>query len=316
MSKKVHNKVIMVNSFKGGTGKTSVALSHCVHNWKMSLEGKEDYSRVFFIDIDRLGTSMSYALFPEGKKIHYFDEYSAANYENICNEVELSKEKQDCMFYAVLLNPVANLRQDYLVHGRLRQHMESGGAIFEDNLIEFMEKCISDEENNLFVVDCSPGLSEIERRLLASFYELRANKKLEVEEIYVTTFDSSQVKKTIDCLNADEDVLYKGEREVSVVLNDLHNCRGIAGDDPEFMFEWRQTAEEILEKLKDKGDKKHKGVGDEIKNSLKIRYKQYEERQLKASIIRNEKYLTNDTSPYALQQEYRDEYMSLERKGK
>ena len=82
------------------------------------------------------------------------------------------------------------------------------------------------------------------------------------------------------------------------------------------MFEWRQTAEEILEKLKDKGDKKHKGVGDEIKNSLKIRYKQYEERQLKASIIRNEKYLTNDTSPYALQQEYRDEYMSLERKGK
>lgn len=310
MSKKVHNKVIMVNSFKGGTGKTSVALSHCVHNWKMSLQGKEDYSRVFFVDIDRLGTSMSYALFPEDKELHYFNEYSEANYENVCNPVELSEEKQDCMFYAVLLNPVANLRQDYLVHGRLRQHMESGGAIFEDNLIKFMEKCISDGESNLFVVDCSPGLAEMERRLLGHFYGLRSKGKLAVEEIYVTTFDSSQIKKTIDCLNEDEDILHKGERDVSIVLNDLHNCRRIAREDAGFIFDWEKTAEDILEKLKDKG------AENAIKNNLKIRYKQYEEEQLRASIIRNERYLKNDTSPYALHQEYRDEYVSLERKGK
>ncbi len=313
MSKKVHNKVIMVNSFKGGTGKTSVALSHCVHNREMSLQGKEDYSRVFFIDIDRLGTSMSYALFPEGKKPHYFDEYSAANYENVCNPVELSEEKEDCMFYAVLLNPVANLRQDYLVHGRLRQHMESGGAIFEDDLIDFMKKCISDGENNLFVVDCSPGLAVVERRLLSSFYELRKKKKVSVEEIYVTTFDSSQIRKTLDCLNADADVLHKAERDVSIVLNDLHNCRGIAKDNADFLFNWKKTAWYILDNLKDKGEEGEEG---EIKNSLKIRYKQYEEKQLRASIIDNKAYLMNDTSLYALQQEYREEYVSLNRKGK
>ena len=315
MSKKVHNKVIMVNSFKGGTGKTSVALSHCVHNREMSLLGKEgyDYSRIFFIDIDRLGTSMSYALFPEGEEIIYFDKYSAENYENVCNPVKLSEEKQDCMFYAVLLNPAANLKQDYLVHGRLRQHMESGGAIFEDRLIEFMKKCIADGENNLFVVDCSPGLAEMERRLLSSFYKLRKEKKVSVEEIYVTTFDSSQIKKTIDCLNADEDVLHKEERDISIVLNDLHNCRGIAREDAGFIFDWKKTAWYILDNLKDKGEEVEER---EIKNCLKIRYKQYEERQLRANIIGNESYLINDTSLYALQQEYREEYVSLERKGK
>lgn len=313
MSKEVHNKVIMVNSFKGGTGKTSVALSYCVHNWKMSLAGTEDYSRVFFIDIDRLGTSMSYVLFQEGKKLRYFNEYSPTNYENVCNEVEMPEDRKDCMFYAVLLNPVAALRQDYFVHKRLRQYMESGSVIFEEDLLNFMEKCISDGENNLFVVDCSPGLAEMERNLLGGFYRLRDKERLKVEEIYVTTFDSSQIKKTINCLNADADVLHKEEREVSIVLNDLHNCRGIAGENEDFMFNWKETAEEILEKLKDKGDK---GEEDKIKNSLRIRYKQYEEDQLRANIIKNEAYLINNTSLYALQQEYRDEYVSVNRKGK
>lgn len=32
MGKNTDNKIIMVNSFKGGTGKTSVALANCVHN--------------------------------------------------------------------------------------------------------------------------------------------------------------------------------------------------------------------------------------------------------------------------------------------
>lgn len=313
MSKEVHNKLIMVNSFKGGTGKTSVALSHCVYNWKMSLAGTEDYSRVFFIDIDRLGTSMSYILFQEGKKLRYFDDYSPENYENVCNEVEMPEDRKDCMFYAVLLNPVAALRQDYFVHGRLRQYMESGSVIFEEDLLDFIEKCISDGENNLFVLDCSPGLAEMERRLLGDFYGLRDKGKLKVEEIYVTTFDSSQIKKTINCLNADADVLHKEEREVNIVLNDLYNCRGIARDNADFIFNWKETAEEILEELKDKGDK---GKEDNIKNSVKIRYKQYEEKQLRANIINNKTFLINDTSLYALQQEYRDEYVSVNRKGK
>ena len=313
MSKEVHNKLIMVNSFKGGTGKTSVALSHCVYNWKMSLAGTEDYSRVFFIDIDRLGTSMSYILFQEGKKLRYFDDYSPENYENVCNEVEMPEDRKDCMFYAVLLKPVAALRQDYFVHGRLRQYMESGSVIFEEDLLDFIEKCISDGENNLFVLDCSPGLAEMERRLLGDFYGLRDKGKLKVEEIYVTTFDSSQIKKTINCLNADADVLHKEEREVNIVLNDLYNCRGIARDNADFIFNWKETAEEILEELKDKGDK---GKEDNIKNSVKIRYKQYEEKQLRANIINNKTFLINDTSLYALQQEYRDEYVSVNRKGK
>ena len=53
------NKLIMVNSFKGGTGKTSVALSHCIYNWKMGVkEDGENYRDIYFVDIDRLGTSL------------------------------------------------------------------------------------------------------------------------------------------------------------------------------------------------------------------------------------------------------------------
>ena len=69
MSDKKKNKIIMVNSFKGGTGKTSVALAQCVHNWRT----KNTYDNIYFLDIDRLGTSLAYILLPESEKanIHY-----------------------------------------------------------------------------------------------------------------------------------------------------------------------------------------------------------------------------------------------------
>lgn len=308
MSEKVKNKLVMVNSFKGGTGKTSVALAQCIHNWKVSTVRKADedsetdrYKNIYFIDIDRLGTSLAYSLFPEGEKIHYFEEYPEKDFETVCNEVKLVPAG-DCNFYAVLLNPVARRKQDYVTHGRMQQHVNIANSIFVSHLLSFMEKCIKQEENSLFVIDCSPGLSDMEVILLDKFYSKKKSWNLSMEELYVTTFDSSQIRKTIECLNDNHDLLFREKRQVSIVLNDLYNCKAIKGNgEDSFFFEWKKTAGKILEKLKDNKD-------------VKIRFKQYEAGQMKSCIIGNERVISNNIDAYVLQQEYWDGYISADRK--
>lgn len=299
MSDGTKNKIIMVNSFKGGTGKTSVALAQCVHNWKT----KGTYDNIYFLDIDRLGTSLAYALFPEEKKasIHYFDEYPEKSYEKVCNEVELD-EVSDSNLFAVLLNPVARRRQDYDIHGRMQQHEIVGNSIFKENLLSLMDQCVGQKGKNLFVLDCSPGLSEMERNLLSEFYMKKKEWDASIEEIYVTTFDSSQIRKTIECLNDYRDILHRDAgREVSIVLNDVHNCRRLAADsEGTFIFDWKDTARHILRELKDN-------------ECVRIRFRKFEEDQLTASIINNERHLANNKDAYVLQQEYRDGYISTDR---
>ncbi|MCI8517242.1 MAG: hypothetical protein HFG75_10305 [Hungatella sp.] len=296
------NKLIMVNSFKGGTGKTSVALSQCIYNWKMSSEGGgENYQDIFFVDIDRLGTSLAYSLFLEKdrKAIHYFDEYPEKTFDIICNEVNLGEQSGNKL-YAVLLNPVAKRKQDYMIRGRLQQHEVVKQDIFIERLLSFIKKCINTGERSLFVVDCSPGLSDLERGLLEEFYRLKGEYSLLIEEIYVTTFDASQIRKTIECLNDCFDYLHKGtKRDVSIVLNDLHNCQGLSRDKDTIIFDWEDTAKKILDKLKDR-------------TGVKIRFKQYESGQLKSCIIENERHISNNTNSYTLQQEYRNGYISIE----
>lgn len=301
MDKKVQNKVVMVNSFKGGTGKTSVALSYCVYSWREEL-----YENIYFIDIDRLGTSMSYALFrgkeqeQKGKAPCYFDEYAKKGISGVCNPIPL--EEGDCNngFYAVLLNPVAKRRQDYEIHGRLRYHERMSQSLIENDLLDLLEKCLKMAKSSLFVVDCSPGLSEMELYLMSKFYEMGETENLEVEEVYVTTFDSSQIKKTINCLNDNADLLKREKRKVSIVLNDLHNCQMLAADDIDFIFDWKATANKILEDLTDK-------------EKTKVRYKQFEIEQMKCNMIKNEQHLINNTGAYVLQQEYREEFISINR---
>lgn len=281
----------MVNSFKGGTGKTSVALANCVHN---CMQGK-DYENIFFIDIDRFGTSMSYALFQDGESPHYFDEYAESCYEKICNPITVDLEKGK-VFYAVLLNPVANRRQDYHVRGRFWEHTDIGNTIFYNDLISFFKKCMSREVGNLFVVDCSPGLTELERQLLDAFYRMRQIEMVsEIEELYVTTFDASQIQKTIDSLNDNSAILQRGNRNVSIVLNDLHNWEEISVGYKGGSFDWRKNALEILKKLEDK-------------DQMKIRYKKFEKEQVNACMIDNRKKLIGNIYAFVLPQEYREEF--------
>ena len=293
MGKCTGNKIIMVNSFKGGTGKTSVALANCVHNCKQN----EFYKNIYFVDIDRLGTSMSYILFPDHIKPHYFNEYEEHYYERVCNKVLVNSER-DTVLYAVLLNPVANRRQDYDIRSCFWQHGDISDSIFLHDLLSFLKKCMSREISNLFVIDCSPGLTHVERSLLSEFYNMRQNGKVsEIEELYVTTFDASQIRKTVECLNDAKDFLKRGERNASIILNDLHNWEAISRDYDEHKFNWKRDAKDILNKLEDK-------------NSMKIRYKEFVPDQINASMIGYQKKLIDNSDAFVLPQEYREEYHS------
>lgn len=50
MSKGKEFKIIMVNSFKGGTGKTTVALSHCIHEWKRG-QNRQNQNEIYYDNI-------------------------------------------------------------------------------------------------------------------------------------------------------------------------------------------------------------------------------------------------------------------------
>lgn len=291
MSKSTNNKIIMVNSFKGGTGKTSVALANCVHNCTQN----RDYKNIFFIDIDRLGTSMSYALFPDETKPNYFDNYEENYYYKVCNKI-LENTEKDTVLYAVLLNPVTNRRQDHDIHGRFWQHSDIHGSIFLKDMLSFLKKCMSHVTSNLFVIDCSPGLTDIERYLLNEFYSMRQEGRVsEIEELYVTTFDGSQIRKTVECLNDANDILKRGDRNVSIVLNDLHNWEAISKDYDDHNFDWKENAKNILKELKDN-------------NCMKVRYKKFEPEQVNASMIGYQKKLIDNADAFVLPQEYREEF--------
>lgn len=309
MSKRKNVKIIMVNSFKGGTGKTSVALSHCIYEWKRGQErlNGEDvfYDNVFFVDIDRLGTSMSYYLFPEkNRRPVYFEEYKKKRAEHICNRIKFRKDNDRSELYAVLLNPVANRRQDYSVHGRMQQHGRIYDTMFLEDILEFIKECMEMGKNSLFVIDCSPGLSEMECRLLSEFYNLKEKCKekhdLSVEELYVTTFEDGQIQKTIECLNENGDLMYRENREISIVLNDMQNCIGAVKEDPKFHVEWEAVARELLERLKNQ-------------DSVKIRYREYQAKQMKAGIVGHVQNLDNTSDAYMLLKEYREDYISKDR---
>lgn len=159
---------------------------------------------------------------------------------------------------------------------------------------------MSREVGNLFVVDCSPGLTELERQLLDAFYRMRQIEMVsEIEELYVTTFDASQIQKTIDSLNDDSAILQRGNRNVSIVLNDLHNWEEISVGYKGGSFDWRKNALEILKKLEDK-------------DQMKIRYKKFEKEQVNACMIDNRKKLIGNIYAFVLPQEYREDVFASE----
>lgn len=290
------NKIIMINSFKGGAGKTSVALSYCMHNYNFN---EDNYDNIFFIDIDILGTSLSYILFEDNRQLNYLSDYDEK--KGVESAVNLVLQNEQVSFYAAILNPVSRQKNDYYGKNRLRDNREVMESIFQKRICEYINKMIATNKSNLFVIDCSPGFSNLELTLLSEFYGLAGKHNGTIEEVYVTTFDASHIRKTIDSLNGYLDFLHRDHRKVRVVLNDVNNCKGLsttasnegieAGND--FVLKIEDVAEYIRENL-------------ESQDYL-ISYKEYSELILRSNIIKNEKKLINNIGGYVFPPSYFNE---------
>ena len=97
--------------------------------------------------------------------------------------------------------------------------------ILEKQVTDYIRKAFQTVPETLLVVDCAPGFSELEQKVLGFCYDLAGKSDILVEENYVTTLDSAHVRKCIESMNdIDVSVHYRREsRCVHVVINDIQN---------------------------------------------------------------------------------------------
>lgn len=279
------NKIVMVNSFKGGAGKTTAALCRCVSEYK-----EKSYQNIYYVDLDILGTGVEYILSLERQDVYYNDLDDGKTSMLTGKVQEIMRDGGNC-FYAAVLNPVSRKKESYSGQDRLRSHPDVERGVFQKKVTTLLNQILNGKGKNLIVLDCAPGISYTEECILTDIYRMRdsGKKNVDVEEIYVTTPDASHIRKTVESLNGYNAYLKKDNRIVTIFINDLFDCegmnkRGKAEGDEHFHF----IKEEIIK---------------EIENlfqlpALKILYLPYSEDLLQRNIIKNEAKLVNRSDDY------------------
>lgn len=208
-------KIIFVNSFKGGTGKTTLSLSHCIDD----LFHVHTYDNVIYLDLDVLGTATSY-LFDVGK----LPEEESFDKTGKTKKIELKSKStgETGLLYVGYLGSEMKKSSNYgepcfLYHQKVREE------IFIKKVTDFIDKRINEDVGSLIVVDCAPGFGEIEQKVLADCYK---KKGVEIEEEYLVTLDSAHVKKCIQGLIEHGKAAEAAKRNVCMVLNDVQNYCG------------------------------------------------------------------------------------------
>lgn len=281
------NRIVMINSFKGGSGKTTAALCRCITEYK-----EKKYRSVYYVDMDILGTGVDYTLsISHQEEQKYYNDIEETNYE-LPQKVQLILQDggKSC-FYAAVLNPLSRIRQSYEGQDRLRAYPDVERGIFRDKVITLIDQIMKCGERNLIVLDCAPGISYVEQSILDELYKIEKNTKCNtvVEEIYVTTPDASHIRKTVDNLNECSAYLRQYNRTITVLLNDLFDCEGMARraeeeTKPNFIFRRDDIIEHVVKKLK--------------VDSFEILYKAYSEDLLRGSIIMNRAKIKNRFDAY------------------
>lgn len=279
---KKDNKIVMINSFKGGAGKTTAALCRCVSEYK-----GDTYQNIYYIDLDILGTGVEYVFSLEKQEVYYNDLDDGKN-SRLQEKVKKINLEGKNHFFAAILNPVSRRKESYSGQDRLRSCPDVERGIFQNKVKKLLNQILNRKGKNLIVLDCAPGISYTEECILADIYAMRDNdkKSVEVEEIYVTTPDASHIRKTAESLNEYAAYLKKGNRTVTILINDLFDCEGMCQrereEDEEIRFVYKK--QDIIREI------------ESIFHvpSLKIFYLPYNENLLKKSIIKNEAKLANN----------------------
>lgn len=243
MAGKNQNEIIIVNSFKGGAGKTTLALTHCIND----LFHERKYENVIYIDLDILGTSTS-CLFDKDKlplEKSFIETGKAV-------EVPLVYEGENRSFHAVYLSP--GLKTQTMYGGvNYVNHQELLQQRLRDDILTYVRNIVGKRKGNLIVFDCAPGFSRMEQELLKACYDMKLEKKAEVREEYVVTLDSAHIEKCIGCIRDSWEILpIRPEfRKVRLTMNDIQNYYRYVSEDAKTDVEqqFREMTKEVRTRL-------------------------------------------------------------------
>jgi MinD-like ATPase involved in chromosome partitioning or flagellar assembly len=240
-------KIVMVNSFKGGAGKTSTALSLAI-----SSSMDEVYENNYYLDIDILGTGMDYLFWGENKPedFHFFNEYKGDKLEDVFHFLEFKHNDKlgtHGLRYALSDTPTETGTNS---GGKIRRSKHILENKYTTRILKLIDKIYELNINSLLVIDCSPGLSSFEVELLESIYR-KFNDKFEIRELYITTPDSAHVNKTITCLAENLKFWkYSIKRKPIVIINDSNGFDNLNNGDEEIINDTVNGVRERFKSLK------------------------------------------------------------------
>jgi len=246
---KENGQIIFVNSFKGGAGKTTLSLTHCISGIFHGA-GYEDchFENVIYMDLDILGTGTCY-LFNEEQ----LTEDKSFERTGAPVRVPLKIDRMEGVLYVAYLNPKLKMRASF-GEKRFINHQTIAIDILQKKVTDFIRQQFEQVPETLLVVDCAPGFSELEQRILEFCYELAVKKDILVEENYVTTLDTAHIRKCVESMNdIDVSFVYRTKfRSVHVVINDIQNfVRYVkeVEEAPDYEEKMEEIAKEIQARL-------------------------------------------------------------------
>lgn len=287
-------KIIFVNSYKGGAGKTTLSMMHCID----ALFHTKKYKNVIYMDLDILGTGTRY-LFDEKK----LPEDKCFDNTGTSVPITLKKGTETALLHIAYLSPSFN---GHFSLGGLRfiNHQEMLEKTLEEKVIKFLQASLKAEAGTLFILDCAPGFSRFEQHILKKCYDLASKEKLEIQEDYVTTLDSSHIKKCIQCLIDSKDGFEMDieHRKIRFIINDMQNYtaslsdpdKTTAGNDPAEAY-WKNVKKSIKKEFADK-----ELSNEEIKKIEFFRWKYSSHISNRTTFLKEQK-LENDVDDYIFQ---------------
>lgn len=241
-------KIIFVNSFKGGAGKTTLSLSYCISALFDALpwENREKYINVIYMDLDILGTGTCYLFdgkYTEGEK--YFNRTKNA----VKIPLHLKDDVRKEFLYAAFLEPGLKNSSSY-GEPHFINHQNIAQAELKEKVLSFIKQKFIEVPETLLVLDCAPGFSDFEQEILLECYKMVKKDILSVQEDYVTTLDHAHIHKCIQCLGDSVNGFKKlsSERTMNIVINDVQNYDGWLKDKAD--AEWDRIKKDVLGRLK------------------------------------------------------------------
>lgn len=295
MAEKNQNEIIVVNSFKGGAGKTTLALTHCIDDL---FHGRK-YENVIYMDLDILGTATS-SLFDKDK----LPLEKSFHHTGKAVEVPLTYEGENKSLHVVYLSSELKAQSTY---GGLYyiNHQELAQKRLLDDIVSYVKDIVERRKGNLIVFDCAPGFSRMEQELLKACYSMKLAQKAEVREEYVATLDSAHIEKCIGCIRDSWNTLlpHPEFRKVRLTLNDIQNFYQHVSNDAKADADQtlREMAEEIQVRLQRE---------DGIQNT-EIYFWRYSQEIAMRSIFRHQWFVENQIDSYIMTSDNYKKYESV-----